>query len=441
MAEPPTARQCASALCAALLGAATLVMALQDHGGLWTRLTAGKEAEPVPYVRVGRAHTAALDASAASWSTATSSPISALSALPHASATSSPPSTASPHASASRSHSAAPPHASASHSPRVAAPAERAERTRRPFLRDDTDAGAAAARRDTTACGETYYDSLVLHPPFHRCTSSQLFEAVSRGWRSEVDGPFHVRGCRLHWYSSSEACDLLARVGSLTIQGDSLARHLTQALVTILVGDYAGATNLRRDRRNRGYHACLCMEAYNDGHLASFPGTFRSVKNKYCRQHSIAELPFRSRKGQSLYCPAWRTSHLNNERSPSGVVYVSGGLHYPNLNATTVGALFGPDAKLASVPHRAGGSWARICGLMHAPGRNKPVKYLTSHGLAATERFNAMVEEACGDDHLFNPFSVTRNATSIDGQHYAGGPNLLLAQLLLNHVEAIAQGS
>jgi hypothetical protein len=262
---------------------------------------------------------------------------------------------------------------------------------------------------------------------------------VSHGWRDVIDGPFHVRGCRVRWYSSSEACDLLARAGNLVIQGDSLARHLTQALVTILVGDYAGATNLRQDKRNKGYHACLCLEAYNDGHLASFPGSFRSVKNKYCREHSIASFPFRSRKGKRLYCPAWRTSHLNSDRSPSGIVYVSGGLHYPNLNATTVEALFGHDVRL-NVPHGAHANYARICGLMHAPGRNKPVKYLTSHGLVATAAFNAMVEDACRGDHLFNPFSVTREATSIDGQHYAGGPNILLAQLLLNHVEAIVRG-
>jgi hypothetical protein len=69
-------------------------------------------------------------------------------------------------------------------------------------------------------------------------TALTLFTRPSRG------APFALaRGCTLKWYAPGEACSLLARAGTLVVVGDSLARHLVQALFSALSGDYAlGAT-------------------------------------------------------------------------------------------------------------------------------------------------------------------------------------------------------
>lgn len=310
---------------------------------------------------------------------------------------------------------------------------------RHAFLGDDTAAGAARARADTRGCGLVFYERIVLHAPFAACSSEQLFRAVSSGWRECADGPFHVRGCRVQWFTPGEACDLLARAGSLVLRGDSLVRHLTQALLTVLVGDYERATDLKRNTSDPGYHPCTCMHAYNDGHvMTGFAGGAGSAENRYCRGHSIATLRHRGASGPA-YCPRWTAPHLNSYRAAAGIAYVSGGLHFPSLDAATVEAVFGAAARARTVPR----TFSRLCGLMHAPGANKPVEYLRSHGLDNTTRFNRMIVErgcrAAGDFH-FNPFAVTRNATSIDGQHYDHEANVVLAQLLLNHVAAIAGG-
>ena len=85
-------------------------------------------------------------------------------------------------------------------------------------------------------------------------------------------------------------------------------------------------------------------------------------------------------------------------------------------------------------------SYNRICAFLHAPGSNKPGAFKSSHGPNATRLFNTLIRKtACRRpfDSFFNPYSVTFNASSIDGQHYKEEANLLLAQLLLNHLRTV----
>jgi hypothetical protein len=88
---------------------------------------------------------------------------------------------------------------------------QRDPEARRSFTSDET------VREATKGCGGYFYDRIVIHPPFAQCSSRELFDAISEGWRECVDGPFHIRGCRLWWFTPSEACDLLADVGSLVL--------------------------------------------------------------------------------------------------------------------------------------------------------------------------------------------------------------------------------
>lgn len=292
----------------------------------------------------------------------------------------------------------------------------------------DAHRDKAAMSAATSACGVVFYEQLILHPPFSRCNSTQIFAAVSEGWRDRLDGPFNVKGCAIRWYSSDEACELLEAAGTLNLVGDSLVRHLTQALLTILIGDYANATNLHPPAADYDpSRPCTCSAAYNDGHaLGATP---------YCRGHSIVMLPWK--KG-GHFCPRWSVSHLNNRAMRREVRYVSGGLHFPNLTTETIIKVWGPRDDTAS---NLNGGVTRICGLLHAPGPNKPVAYLNTHGLNATIAWNALVAAtACSArDRYFNPFTVTFNSTSIDGQHYGPVPNVLMAQLLLNTVAAITR--
>ena len=54
---------------------------------------------------------------------------------------------------------------------------------------------------------------------------------------------------------------------------------------------------------------------------------------------------------------------------------------------------------------------------------------------------NITVDSGCSrrGDSIFDTFAATANATSIDGEHYPAPINILLAQLLLNHVTAVVR--
>jgi hypothetical protein len=250
-----------------------------------------------------------------------------------------------------------------------------------------------------------------------------------------------------------EACDVLQAAGSLSLQGDSLTRHLSQALLTVLYGDYVHTTDVLTQRTDYGYQPCRCDVAYNDGHAdgSGRRGNPDAPLNKYCRDHSVQTLTRWSdlsavRRYLPGLCPRWTEMHLceapNTEcfraaaARSRGHLLVLGGLHHATLGVATVDALFSPlPEALKNLPSNV----SLICGLLHAPGANKPSAFLRTHGETATRAFNSMIlQRVCqrpGDFH-FDAFAVTYNTTSIDGVHYAQLQNVLLAQVLLNQLRA-----
>ena len=60
------------------------------------------------------------------------------------------------------------------------------------------------------------------------------------------------------------------QIGHLAIIGDSHQRHLTQALLTVLLGDYAHGTSLRVRHGEPGFRRCDCDAVCDDGHAAYF---------------------------------------------------------------------------------------------------------------------------------------------------------------------------
>lgn len=257
---------------------------------------------------------------------------------------------------------------------------------------------------------------------------------------------------------------MLQATGVLVLTGDSLMRHVTQALKSILIGDYANATDLMSalvppPAEYDPAFPCSCTAAYDDGHRRNDMWAFAAPRNRYCREHTIAGMPWNGgRAGASgvPYCPSWTGDAVAYhdavdlhdytlvgfprgvaEAHPRGVVLVGGGLHFEALNTATVDAVFGPAARLHTVPT----GYRRVCALLHSPGGNKPEEFRKMNGLNATLAYNALIEAQCGGgstgDSVFSPFTATANASSIDGQHYPQQPNVIVAQLLLNHLHAL----
>jgi hypothetical protein len=246
-----------------------------------------------------------------------------------------------------------------------------------------------------------------------------------------------VSGCKnIRWWTAADACALVQRAGSLGFEGDSITRHFSQAVWTVLIGDYEEATMARGNVADEGFNACRCNAAYDDGHRIEDRNSWRRVENKYCRSHSIARFPRdldEIRRMVPSFCPDWSRLHMRRDRSAAGgFMYVAGGLH-ATLDMAGVASVFPDDAWPVNGPRL-------ICGLLPAAGKNKMKRYLKTQGNARVREFNGLVRRhACqspGDMH-FDPFATTWNASSIDGTHYPEEPNILLAQLFLSMLNAM----
>lgn len=97
---------------------------------------------------------------------------------------------------------------------------------------------------DAAECG---INSLSLHMPFEPlCPDKKsVLEAMSNGGRPGYDMPYIPQGCDMRWYDTPEACAVLDKFSHVFIIGDSLQRHLTNALYAVLRQDmgYGGITD------------------------------------------------------------------------------------------------------------------------------------------------------------------------------------------------------
>ena len=92
-------------------------------------------------------------------------------------------------------------------------------------------------------CGIPFPRQLIGHGQAP-CSAPDLFRAVQQAYRSGLDQPLHVPGCRVRWFSPPDACALLQTAGGLALGYDSLTRHMLNALFTVLIGDYVHATDV-----------------------------------------------------------------------------------------------------------------------------------------------------------------------------------------------------
>ena len=355
-------------------------------------------------------------------------------------------------------------------STRPSADAQDGERSGDEELRFAFSSAAEAARAAASSCatgtaGASAYESLLLRPPFAACTPTKLLAAMRAGERHSEDGPLILSGCRIVWYTPEEACALVERTGLLIFHGDSLTRHLIQGIITVLSGDFVNTTNALANPADPDYpppDGCKCDGAYSEGHVKGVDYAQNQPRNKYCREHSVAITVQQGQKGGPVplrapapaYCPAWKRQHLcandwlNDAggqcsglaaEHPVGVAYLAGQpLHYPKLSADVIEAIFSDAARAGIAPPK----YAIICGLLSAPEtRRVKALFLEKQSVAATRAYNALVRTASGcssrGDAFFDAYTVTENRTSIDGVHYGAATNVLLAQLLLNHVAAV----
>lgn len=351
-------------------------------------------------------------------------------------------------------------------------------------------AAGAAASRDAafdalndldSSCGRARAWDDVLPPPrahARDCTApGGVLAAAAHGARHGRDAPFELANdCAIKWFSPEEACNLLERVGTLVVVGDSLQRHLVQALFAIMSDYTVGATALPLLASDECRALCACEGQFQDSEASCGCSC-----GKCPRPASAAFLGDDAAAPQTLACPSWNRRHVhftfavwsnqsNNPDSPwtfqparweaalapvlSAAAVASTPLD-PRITVLITPPLghigFGEKGWRAAKDDFLEPAWdfvsrsARrrlLCGGQSARFLDSiPPAY--SWTVGEFEPYNERLRIACISDArapghligLFNTHPFTHNKTNVDGTHFSRHTNLVLAQLLLNTLE------
>ena len=381
------------------------------------------------------------------------------------------------------------------------------------------DARRAAFSASASQCGHSYLE--LASPPLSRSPggcAAGLLRAFAGASRRGRDAPVELaHGCGLKWFTPREACALVASAGSLLIIGDSLQRHLAQALMAVLSGNLVHGAALAHKLPGDAPHLlaqCACDRMYDDH--AEHGGDRR------CRDASAANLGSEGAPGpQTLVCPNWRRNHVHfqfvaaSEKPGEGdtpwtfrrgklVAAVErmqkeaaevdaagggsggsdggGGSGGRPAHGSGVFIHFAPPALHVGMAQKdlpdvtqwfieplwealragggGGGRRRAVCAGLHARQANGPPQYMEKQGNHAVQPYNAWLAGECertaraagvgvggrlkgpasGEDAAYagawDSFAFTFNHSSPDGAHYDSRVNVLLAQLLLNVLEA-----
>ena len=246
-------------------------------------------------------------------------------------------------------------------------------------------------------------------------------------------------GCKFKNFTTEQACQLLSeRLSSLTLIGDSLVRHLNNALMILFTNDKeTGCLNIHTSETQRR----LCsgdMQFVDGGKTTCHGKTAKTIdqlpKGKFCQGKHNFLYSF-----QEFYNLARAKLALDKVREnfhkKNSVVAIGVGLHM-GLNAEKV--LNGYLKPILQLKERAKSNWPLILWLTtHASGSMKPIPYHHSQNNEKVSLFNTKISaflEPIGVP-IFDTFNLTLGVHSYDGTHYGFGVNMMKAQLLMNFLD------
>ncbi|BGP03498.1 hypothetical protein NBRC10513v2_007229 [Rhodotorula toruloides] len=266
------------------------------------------------------------------------------------------------------------------------------------------------------------------------------------------DYSFRLPRCpQPHVFSRAEACDLLENgYGGILLRGDSLMRHLTNALFLILRDRPDGAVQDPESRKvcwgDRMFDDkkdCRKVALFDtqDPLLDAEPVCGGKVWLRYEQLPCPVE--------PSRYVPTyldWRDRMPPSRSGLSPAIIQSFGLHCHFLPFIPRFGIFKPlFAHAATAFPRPLLLWIGI----NAPGLNKPPQYLKEQGGDQVLRYNKIIAEelvdmqqpsetaAEGKMAVLETYGMTDGAKSFDGTHYMWNVNMEKAQLLLNYLDLL----
>lgn len=329
----------------------------------------------------------------------------------------------------------------------------------------DTD-DAFASYKYASECG---ISSIDLHMPFSPlCLDKKsLLRAMSGGGRPGYDMPYVPLSCDMRWYSTEEACTILTRFSHVAFIGDSLMRHIVNAMYVFLRADIGygaiadwdldlgaeGGISQREDcmcAAQTGKHICsnavISQTSWVTGNtsiaseyspLACSPSINGDINLSFTRSNAY---PATQEELEEIRMVLPETE-FNTPRKPYAFVLHS--TFWNNVNATATVAWVEQITEhlRSTVPSLS--SWSthmnRIFVTANAGGLSKNAQYLEAQGNQQLGNFEKDISptlEERGVDVL-GCFNMSLQALTSDGTHASFASNLLKAQMILNWLESV----
>ena len=247
-------------------------------------------------------------------------------------------------------------------------------------------------------------------------------------------------GCTFTQFSSKEACSVMSeKIFRLVLIGDSLVRHLFNALMILFTND-SERGSLRGDLSSNETENCQgYMQFVDAGPSSCHLKTLDRIphdkgRQSFCGGDYKFDIMFKEHYSaeQATDLLATVRRYLNKDRV---VIAIGVGLHL-GLNSKKVRKeMLEPVLELK---RSLAAAWPYILWIStHATGSLHETNYSTPSRDERIACFNRDMETYLTDFGIpvFDTFSLTSGVRSIDGTHFGKGVNMMKAQLLLNFIK------
>ena len=307
--------------------------------------------------------------------------------------------------------------------------------------------------------------SLDLHLPFEPLCPDRatLLEAMSTGGRPGYDRPYIPSGCDMRWFSAEETEDILGRFSHVFIVGDSMLRHLTQALYILLRGDlaYGGITDWdvpsMPEKNVYGPANCACAAQFTLQECSSLAiRDYRWLVGNVSQE----DAPISLQEGFDMTFHELHTWPLPDEDLDEITKSISDPFVVPtrpyvfifhhslwndvNTTATLKWLSQIQDHITSTFPwlHDSDVLFPQLYMTANAGGLAKSPIYMATQSNAHLAKFEREIRpdvEEMGIEFL-GMFNMSVQTTQIDGTHASFETNLLKAQMVLNWMDRLDVG-
>lgn len=291
-----------------------------------------------------------------------------------------------------------------------------------------------------------HLSSLDLHEPFEPLCPDKdsVLQSMSYGGRAGVDKPFQPRDCDMRWFNSEEICDILGKFSYVWILGDSLMRHTTSAMHTLMREDLIEGAHTKWRPNNQvdctcdganNQGGCFMNEAWSSREIWEQDPTAIKCPADVARieysTHNKSPLDADSLKGYQLIMPKSEPS------KPMAFIFGTGLWNDLNVTAAEIFIEQLDDLIAEHMPwtQGPGAIYPRLFMTPSAGDERKPMQFAATQGNQAMITFEKAMELVIQKKINFDfvgTYNMTIQARSPDGTHAGRNADLTKAMFILN---------